>query len=122
DNADAINLTGRVCYERKDSAGAETLYRRALELKPDLTDALNNLGNALKDLGRLDEARDVFRQALEKDPNMTGTYVNYADSVKFTAEDPHFKAMEALRDGNTPLSDDDRLHLDFALAKAYADI
>ncbi len=121
-NHDVVNLLGRVAFERNDLAGAEAQFRRALELKPDLADALNNMGNVLKELGKLDAARDAYLKSLALDPSVTGVYVNYADSVKFTADNPHLKAMEAMREGGAPLSDTDRMQLDFALAKAYADL
>lgn len=44
---------GRVAFERGDLEGALTHYRRAIEIKPDLADAYNNMGNAPKELGRL---------------------------------------------------------------------
>ena len=52
DNHDAVNLMGRIAFERGDLPGAMTHYRRAIALKPDLADAHNNMGNALKELGR----------------------------------------------------------------------
>ncbi len=121
-NHDVVNLMGRVAFERNDLAAAEAQFRRALELKPDLADALNNMGNVLKELGKLDQAREAYLKSLALDPSVTGVYVNYADSVKFTPDNPHLKVMESLRDGPGPLSDTDRFHLDFALAKAYADL
>ena len=44
------------------------------------------------------------------------------NSVKFTPDNPHLKTMQAMRDGAVPLTDTDRLQLDYALAKAYADL
>ena len=44
-------------------------YRRALELKPDYADAYSNLGNALTDQGKLDEAVATYRKALELKPD-----------------------------------------------------
>jgi tetratricopeptide (TPR) repeat protein len=121
-NHDVINLLGRVAFERNDLDAALALFRRALELKPDLADALNNMGNALKEKGRLDEARAAYLKALALDPNVTGVYVNYADSIKFEPGNPHLKAMEDIRHGTAPIDDTDRLQLDFALGKAYADL
>src|SRR6202012_4490109 len=44
-------------------------HRRALELRPGLIEAQNNLGAALKDRGDVVEAIDVFRQAVEAVPD-----------------------------------------------------
>jgi tetratricopeptide (TPR) repeat protein len=121
-NHDVHNMLGRVAFERNDLDGALRHHRRALELKPDLADALNNMGNVLKELGKLDEARECYIKALALDPSVTGVYVNYADSVKFTPDNPHLKTMQAMRDGAVPLADTDRLQLDYALAKSYADL
>src|SRR5262249_8498768 len=90
-------------------------------LRRDLPDALNNMGNALKELGQLDEARAAFLEALALDPRNTGVYVNLADSKTFAAGDPHLAAMQALARDDT-LSPTERMQLDFALGKAYADL
>ena len=61
---------------RNDLGVAEARFRHALTLKPDLADAHNNLGNVLKELGRLDDAHQSYSQALALDPSATGVYVN----------------------------------------------
>jgi tetratricopeptide (TPR) repeat protein len=120
DNHDAINLMGRVAFDRGDLDGSLAHYRRALALKPDLADALNNMGNALKELGQLDEARDAYVRSLALDPDNSGVYVNLADAKKFAPGDPYLVAMQKLE--TQPLSETERMQLDFALGKAYADI
>jgi tetratricopeptide (TPR) repeat protein len=122
DDYNAINLMGRVAFERGELEAALGHYRRALALKDDLADAWNNMGNALKELGRLDEAQAAYLKALALDPKSTGVYVNLADSKKFTAADPHLETMEALAAQTEGLSKTDRMQLDFALGKAYADL
>ncbi|MDA9722360.1 sulfotransferase, partial [Luminiphilus sp.] len=42
--------------------------RQAITLKPDLSEAHHNLGNALKALGRLDEAEESYEQAIAIKP------------------------------------------------------
>src|SRR5262249_47658075 len=49
-------------------------------------------------------------------------YVNLADSKTFKPGDPHLAAMEALAAQADGLSRTDRMQLDFALSKAYADL
>ena len=80
------------------------------------------MGNVLKELGQLQEAQDAYLEALRLDPSITGVYVNLADSKKFTPGDPHLAAMEALAAKAEGLSKTDRMQLDFALGKAYADL
>jgi tetratricopeptide (TPR) repeat protein len=121
-NHDTINLMGRVAFERGNLDDALANYRRALSLKPDLADAYNNMGNVLKELGQLAEAEKAYLTALELDPKVAGVYVNLADSKKFSPGDPHLAAIEALAAQPDGLSKTDRLQLDFALGKAYADL
>ena len=42
--------------------------------KPDFSDALLNLGHALRAVGKEDEAKHAWSQAVEADPALAGTY------------------------------------------------
>jgi Flp pilus assembly protein TadD len=53
-----------LCDVRADLKGAERAYRRALELDPAHTNALNNLANILRRRGELLEAEALYRKAL----------------------------------------------------------
>ncbi len=121
-NHDAVNMMGRIAFERGELDASLRHYRRALELNPELVDAYNNMGNVLKELGRLDQALDAYLEALRLDPNISGVYVNLADSKIFTRDDPHLTAMSTLAAKSDGLSKTDRMQLDFALGKAYADL
>jgi len=121
-NHDTVNLIGRIAFARGDLDDALANHRRALTLKPDLADAHNNMGNVLKELGQLREAEAAFVEALRLDPAVAGVYVNLADSKKFVPGDPHLAAMEMLAAKRDGLSKTDRMQLDFALGKAYADL
>jgi tetratricopeptide (TPR) repeat protein len=120
DFAQAWNNRGAALQELEQPAEALASYDKALAIKPDYADAWNNRGVVLWEAGRLDEAREAYVRALTLDPKLANACLNYADTVTFAAGDPYLKAMEALRD--SPLSDADRLQLDFALGKAYADL
>ncbi len=70
-NADALHLLGVIARESgKNEEAIELIekgiasYRRALSLKPDYPEALNNLGAALKEQGKLDEAVVCYHRAL----------------------------------------------------------
>jgi tetratricopeptide (TPR) repeat protein len=51
---------------RRDEASAS--YRQALALDPQYVDALNNLGNVLRDLGLPREALPLYVRAIELEP------------------------------------------------------
>jgi Flp pilus assembly protein TadD len=53
----------------------EYIYR-ALAVKPNWAEAYNNLGNALKDQERLDEAVACYRRALELKPDFAEAHHN----------------------------------------------
>jgi tetratricopeptide (TPR) repeat protein len=119
---ECANQMGRIAFERGDLPGALGYYRRALDLKPDLADAYNNMGNVLKDLGRLPEAENAYFDSIRLDPTIAGVYLNLADLRKFSRGDPLIVAIESLAAKPGGLSTTDRLQLDFALGKAYADL
>jgi tetratricopeptide (TPR) repeat protein len=121
DHAEALYNRGDTLHERGDLHAALAHYRRALSLKPDLADVYNNMGNVLKELGQLQEAESAYCEALRLDPNSTAAYVNLAAGKTFKPGDAHLAAMEALAK-TEDLSTSDRMRLDFALGKAYADL
>ena len=59
-----------------DVAGAERLYRRALELWPDDDRLMNNLANVLMVQGRSDPAFDLYRKATSRNPNNAAAWFN----------------------------------------------
>ena len=56
--------------------GAESSTRKAIELKPDFTDAHLNLGSILKDLGRLEGAELSTRKAIKIKPDYVEAHFN----------------------------------------------
>ena len=59
------------------------MFHRALELKPDYPEALNNLGAALTGQGQLDEAIAAFRRALQVNPEHTAAHSNLVFTLHF---------------------------------------
>ena len=121
-NAQLLNSLGVAHYECGDHEKAIGCYRHAVLLDHRNGNAFNNLGNALKELGRLGEASEAYSRALRLLPEAAAIYFSYADTVTFAADDPHLARMEEMKSSSGSLSDADRLHVDFALAKAYADM
>lgn len=64
-SAKELNHQGYEALERGDAKQAEGLFRTATELDPQQPDAWNNLGRALKQLGRQEEALKAFDRQIE---------------------------------------------------------
>jgi tetratricopeptide (TPR) repeat protein len=120
--AEALLNRGNTLQKLRRFDEALAHYQRALVLKPDLVDAYNNMGNMLKEQGQFQEAQKAYLEALRLDPNAAIVYGNLADWKTFKPGDPHLVAMEALAAKQEGLSTTDRMQLDFALGKAYADL
>jgi tetratricopeptide (TPR) repeat protein len=66
-------------------------FREAVRLRPDYTDAFNNLGNVLYFQGKLDEAVAAYREAVRLSPNHAGALSNLGEVLRH-----HGKLSEAL--------------------------
>ncbi|HLJ18879.1 MAG TPA: tetratricopeptide repeat protein, partial [Stellaceae bacterium] len=123
DDPDALNLRGRILLDQGKPEAAVASFQAAIAKNPDMVDAHNNLGNALKELGRVEEAMESYYTARRIEPKATAVFINLVDAKSFkSADDPDLLAMEELAKEMPTLSDDDRMQLHFALAKAYGDL
>ena len=120
DNPQSVKLLGRLAFERGELESALAHYIRALALMPDQGDAYYGMGNALREMGRQREAIDAYCKSIELDPSNPNYYLNLADCKKFSPGDRHLTLMESM--ASTELPAPDRMNLDFALGKAYADL
>jgi len=110
----ALNILGK-------PEEARSSLCRALQIKPDYAQAHNNLGATLNDLGKPDAALASYNKALQIDPAFAEAH-RFLSAVKtFQDGDPQIQQMLQLFKRNN-LPDEDRMHLNFALAKAYEDI
>ena len=57
-----------------DWEDAEASFNQAIAVMPDFAEAHYNLGNVLKDLGRLDEAEASYNQAIALKPYFADSY------------------------------------------------
>jgi tetratricopeptide (TPR) repeat protein len=121
-NAFAVRLTGRLAFDRGELTSALAHCQRAIALKPDQADGYYDLGNTLKVLGRLKEALEAYGKAIEINPDNPAYYFGLADSMKFSPGDAHLAAMESMSAKAAGLPKLQRVNLDFALGKVYADI
>jgi tetratricopeptide (TPR) repeat protein len=104
------------------TAVAPPAPRPAPAVAPKSELALTELGNALREQGRIAEARAAFVAALEANPASTVAYYNLAETQTFLPGDPCFVAMAKLAENSAVLTGTEQAQLEFALAKAHADI
>ncbi|WP_005034355.1 tetratricopeptide repeat protein [Holophaga foetida] len=76
DNAEELFSRGNQHLEAKDFASAESCFRRAIEIAPDLAEVHVNLGLALENRGVLGEAESSYFRALALDPECVEAYVD----------------------------------------------
>ena len=77
DHPEALVNLGRLLHEDGDLQGAAGLYARALEAGGgDQSTAAFNLGIALEDLGRDDDAAAAYRQSIDADPAFADAHYN----------------------------------------------
>jgi tetratricopeptide (TPR) repeat protein len=120
--ADAHYNRGVVLNDMNRPTEALASYDQALRLNSGLAEAHNGRGVLLLALGRLDEASIAFERAIELSPSNTRFYFNLTQSKRITRGDARLPAMERLAQGAPSLGADERIELDFALAKAFADV
>jgi len=104
-----------------DEQGAIAAYRKALQCNPDLPEAYNNLGALLEEQGQAEEARDALQRAVSLRSDFGEAHRHLANLTRFSDVTDHVRAMERLM-ASRDTRDHDKLHLGFALGKAYEDI
>jgi tetratricopeptide (TPR) repeat protein len=135
---ETVELLNDVLAAQGDDAGGQSLmaaalgrigeYDEALALYGALTERFPqhaklwmSYGHVLKTVGKQDEGIAAYRRALAEEPTLGEVWWSLANlkTVQFDAAD--IAAMEDALNRGESLSDDDRLHLHFALGKAYDD-
>lgn len=103
-------------YATGDAQGAEQTYKRQIEKGGDSAMIRNNLGNALRDQKKFDEAIGEYREAVNKDKSLISAYLNMGSVYQYSLQDPS-KAIDVYKQGieNNPKIAD--LHI--FLAQAY---
>ena len=72
--------------DRGDSQTAEHLFRQAIDLEPNMSAALTNLGNLIYRQGELEEARKLYERALDHDPLQAEARYNLANLLEDLGE------------------------------------
>ncbi len=121
-------LLGEVRTAQKDYSAAESAFRAALVINPDLTAATRDLAQLYAATGRADEARNLYNDLLAKEPNEVSTLLGLADTCiaqqKWTeAIDAITRARTAARNNPAPglkLIGIYKMRQDWTSAKAVA--
>ncbi|MFD1766889.1 sulfotransferase [Sphingorhabdus buctiana] len=134
---ETVEMLGTVLEVDADDASGQSLmaaalgrigeYDEALALYSALTDRFPthaklwmSFGHVLKTVGKQDEGIAAYRRALEVEPTLGEVWWSLANLKTVRFDEADIAAMEAALD-TAALSDDDRLHLHFALGKAFDD-
>lgn len=119
-NAAHSTLRAAVLGRVGDYDEAIALYRDVLERRPDQPRLWMSYGHALKTVGRQDDAIAAYRRGLDVDPALGEIWWSLANLKTVRFDDADVARMkQALQ--SPGLSDENRLHLDFALGKAFDD-
>ena len=76
DHVDGTLYLGILASQMRQHDAAIALFRRAILLRPGLAQAHHNLGNALRDQGKLQEAFESYRRAIGLKPDFPEPYCN----------------------------------------------
>ena len=105
-----------------DIEQASKAYRRILAENERFHVARYLLANILKSQGKLDEASACYQEIMAQEPGYTQAHFSYSGIHKYKdRSDPHINLMLDVRK-RAGLTDENRIHLDFALAKAFEDL
>jgi tetratricopeptide (TPR) repeat protein len=121
ERASAHSDMGNTLSDANRHAEALECYRRAISLDPDFAEAYCNLGNSLSECGEHAEAIENFERALELKPSLAEAYNNLVRAKTFVESDPQLESMLE-RYARDDISEHERMHLAFALGKAYDDM
>jgi tetratricopeptide (TPR) repeat protein len=113
-------LLGDALFAADDIEGAAAIARDITQNFPETVDGWVLKGRVDNARGDRDGAIAAFHRAIDLAPNATAAYRGLSAAHKFTPGDPLLTRMEHLYD-SPGMTDDGRVHLGFALAKALED-
>ncbi len=120
-HSEAQNNLGNTLKAKGLVEEAIACYRMAISITPSYAEAHKNLGVALEHSGILSEAIEHYREAIAIKPDYAEAYRHLSSATLHTAYDDDIQTMEGLyRDA--AILDEQRMHLCFALGKAYEDM
>jgi tetratricopeptide (TPR) repeat protein len=119
-NPNYLNLKAAILAHLGDSADSIKIYEAVLAEYPRQPKVWMSYGHCLKTAGRQEDSIAAYRRAIAMEPTLGEAYWSLANLKTFRFSDTDLRAIaNALEDAD--LSDDDRLHFEFALGKALED-
>ena len=113
--AESYQQTGEADY-------AQRILQRLLKANSGNVVIRYTLANLLKARGRLEEASEMYQQIMARQPDYTQAHFTYSGIHKYReSSDPHIATMLKLYEQDS-LTRVKRIHLAFALAKAFEDL
>ncbi|MGB3340548.1 MAG: tetratricopeptide repeat protein [bacterium] len=95
ETAEYLNLKGLLLTELGKFNESKKIYKKALEIEPNLAEIHNNLGMLHLKMKKLDDAVVAFREAVKKNVNYSHAYVNLGSTlVELEKFDEAIKAYE----------------------------
>ena len=117
--AEAHNNLGAVYSDLGNLRAAEASYSEAIALI--LAAVAHANSKHFQDLGRFDEATASYSQAIRCEPDYADAHRRLSTLKHFSSKDEQCAKMQALY-VDTNLSDEERCHINFGLAKAFEDL
>jgi predicted Zn-dependent protease len=114
------NLHAAVLANLGDYLGSIRVYEAVLKEFPQQPKVWMSYGHSLKTAGRTDDSVAAYRRAIRMEPTLGEAWWSLANLKTFRFSDTDVSALRAALAGETP-ADEDRLHFEFALAKALED-
>jgi len=119
-NPSYLSLQAATSANLGDFADAIAAYESVLRDYPQQPKLWMSYGHALRTTGKVPQSIAAYRRALSMEPNLGEVWWSLANLKTFRFSPADVLAMqEALARGD--LSDDDRMHFEFALGKALED-
>ena len=121
DYAEAYNNMGCSLHDKGSTEAAIDSFERALHIKPDYAEAYSNLGGVLEAKGAKAAAIESYKKALQLNPNYAEVHRDLSTLTKYDERTQHVVHMQNILQENI-LTEDQRCHLSFALAKVFEDL
>lgn len=121
DHAKALFAIGNNYLKLNSPKIATEFFETCLKFDPNNVDALNNLGNAFQDLGDTSKAIACYEKAINVRPLDMPAYRHLGLIKSLSSEQKIINFLEKQK-SNNELTNNQKVHLFFALTKAYEEI